>query len=152
MYMSKYLRNKKATFNYEIVDTMSAGIQLQGFEVKAIKKNVGGSLEGSYVIIKDGEAFLVGAHIPEYQSGNTPSGYDSRRPRKLLLTKKELNMIIKTINIVAAYKLNDYDVAIQLYEGIIDRDPGHPLRGYLNKVIDAFNQLNEKGIMVSDQK
>ncbi len=93
MYMSKYLRNKKATFNYEIVDTMSAGIQLQGFEVKAIKKNVGGSLEGSYVIIKDGEAFLVGAHIPEYQSGNTPSGYDSRRPRKLLLTKKELNEI-----------------------------------------------------------
>ncbi|MCK5027200.1 MAG: SsrA-binding protein SmpB [Candidatus Pacebacteria bacterium] len=91
--MSKYLRNKKATFNYEIVDTMSAGIQLQGFEVKAIKKNIGGSLEGSYVIIKNGEAFLVGAHIPEYQSGNTPSGYDSRRPRKLLLTKKELNEI-----------------------------------------------------------
>lgn len=94
--MTQYLRNKKATFNYEIVETMTAGIQLRGFEVKALKTNVGGSLEGSYVIIKNGEAFLVNAHIPEYQAANTPGDYDSRRPRKLLLTKKELAEIQKS--------------------------------------------------------
>ncbi|MCK5095939.1 MAG: SsrA-binding protein SmpB [Candidatus Pacebacteria bacterium] len=94
--MSKYLYNKKATFNYEIVDTLSAGIQLHGFEVKSIKTSKGGSLEGSHVIIRNGEAFLVGAHIPDYQMGNTPAGYNSRRERKLLLTKKELERILET--------------------------------------------------------
>ena len=94
--MSKYLHNKKASFHYELLDKMTAGIQLHGFEVKALKAGVGGSLEGSYVIVKNGEAFLVGAHIPEYQVGNTPKDYDSRRPRKLLLTKKELDEIQKS--------------------------------------------------------
>ena len=93
--MSKYLHNKKATFNYEIVDTLSAGIQLHGFEVKSIKTSKGGSLEGSHVIIRNGEAFLVGAHIPEYQMGNTLAGYNSRRERKLLLTRKELERLLE---------------------------------------------------------
>jgi len=61
-------------------------------------------------------------------------------------------MTIKTINIVSAYQLKDYDVAIQLYQGIIDRNPEFPLRGYLKKVIDAFNQLKEKGVQVLGQK
>ena len=92
--MAQYLYNKKVKFNYEILETLSAGIKLWGFEVKALKTKKGGSLEGSYIIIEKGEAFLVGAHIPPYQSENTPKDYESRRPRKLLLTKKEIKKII----------------------------------------------------------
>lgn len=88
--MVQLLYNKKATFNHEVLETYHAGIELLGFEVKSLKTGKGGSLEGSHVIIKGGEAFLVGAHIPPYQTGNTPAGYDSRHPRKLLLSKKEL--------------------------------------------------------------
>ncbi len=68
------------------------------------------------------------------------------------LTAKNVDMTIKTINIVSAYQLKDYDVAIRLYQGIIDRNPKHPLRAYLEKNIDAFNQLKEKGVQVSGQK
>ena len=92
--MAQYLYNKKAKFNYELLETFSAGIQLLGFEVKALKTNKGGSLDGSHVILRNGEAFLVGAHIPPYQLINTPKDYDSRRPRKLLLTKKELKKLL----------------------------------------------------------
>lgn len=96
MDMATVLKNKKATFNYEILETISAGIELHGFEVKALKNSRGGSLDGSYVIIRGGEAFLVGAHIPEYQTGNTPASYDTRRERKLLCTKKQLEELIHT--------------------------------------------------------
>ena len=68
------------------------------------------------------------------------------------LTVKDVDLMIKTINITTAYKLKDYDIAIRLYQGIITRNPGHPLKSYLYKVIDAFNQLKAKGIQVSDQK
>lgn len=67
------------------------------------------------------------------------------------LTAKDVDMLIKTINITAAYQLKDYDIAISLYQGIIARNPNHPLKNYLNRVIDAFNQLEEKGIQVSDR-
>jgi len=92
--MTSLLYNKKANFNYEIKETFSAGIQLYGFEVKALKTKKGGSLDGSYVLIQQGEAYLVGAHIPPYQTANTPTDYNSRRPRKLLLIKKELKKIL----------------------------------------------------------
>jgi len=92
--MTSLLHNKKTYFNYEIRETFSAGIQLRGFEVKALKTKQGGSLDGSHIIIQKGEAYLVGAHIPPYQPANTPTDYNSRRPRKLLLTKKELNKIL----------------------------------------------------------
>jgi tetratricopeptide (TPR) repeat protein len=68
------------------------------------------------------------------------------------LTVKNVDMMIRTINVVAAYQLKDYDAAVQLYQGIIDRNPGHPLQAYLRKVIGAFHQLREKGVQVSDRK
>jgi len=68
------------------------------------------------------------------------------------LTVKDVDTIIKTINITAAYQLKDYDVAILMYEEIVARSPEHPLNNYLNKVVDAFNQLKEKGIQVSDRQ
>ncbi|MEK7555937.1 MAG: SsrA-binding protein SmpB [Patescibacteria group bacterium] len=87
--MTQLVYNKKARFNYEILDTFEAGIELFGFEVKALKKKQG-SFEGAHVVIRGGEAFLVGANIPPYQTANTPKSYDPERTRRLLLTKKEL--------------------------------------------------------------
>ncbi len=83
------IKNKKAFFNYEITEKYTAGVELLGYEVKSVK-NGHGSLEGAYVIIRGGEAFLTGATIPPYQPGNTPEGYDPLRVRRLLLQKKEL--------------------------------------------------------------
>lgn len=88
--MPIFIKNKKATFNYEILEKYEAGIELFGYEVKSIKKNQG-SLEGTHVTIRGNEAFLVGANIPPYQPANTPKDYDSERNRRLLLTKKELS-------------------------------------------------------------
>lgn len=91
--MNILIQNKKAGFNYEISDTLEAGIELFGFEVKSLRKSQG-SLDGSYVTVKDGEAFLVNSFIPPYQQNNTPKEYDARRNRKLLLTKKEISSLI----------------------------------------------------------
>lgn len=90
--MSELLFNKKATFNYEVTETLDAGIELLGFEVKALRGRHG-SLDGSYVLVRAGEAFLVGADIPPYQAGNTPKEYDPRRDRRLLLTRAEIDSL-----------------------------------------------------------
>lgn len=87
--MTTLVDNKKAHFNYEIGDTLEAGIELFGHEVKSLKKGQG-SLDGSYVIVRGGEAYLVNSFIPSYQENNTPDGYDGRRHRRLLLNKKEI--------------------------------------------------------------
>ncbi|MCK5082391.1 MAG: tetratricopeptide repeat protein [Candidatus Omnitrophica bacterium] len=81
----------------------------------------------------------LGAVIEKYAS----SGY---------LTDENADMTVKTINVVSAYQLQDYDIAIGLYRGIIDRNPGHRFRGYLEKMIGAFDQLREKGIDAPDLK
>jgi len=83
------IRHKKAHLNYEILEKLEAGIELIGIEVKSLKKGEG-SLEGSYIVVRGGEAFLTGAHIPPYQQRNTPKDYDPYQNRKLLLKKKEL--------------------------------------------------------------
>lgn len=81
--------NKKAYFNYEILETFEAGLRLIGPEVKSIKLGHY-SLQGSYVTIKNGEAWLVKAEIAPYQPKNMKFDYDPSRPRKLLLKKEEL--------------------------------------------------------------
>lgn len=86
------VNNKKAGFNYELLEKFEAGVELLGFEVKSVKAGHG-SLEGSYVIVRGGEAFLVEAEIPAFQKANAPENFDPRRPRKLLLTKKEIKEI-----------------------------------------------------------
>ena len=83
------IENKKALWNYEILQNLNAGIELFGFEVKALRSKQG-SLLGAYVIVRGDEAFLVKATIPAYQPKNAPKSYDPERPRKLLLTKDEV--------------------------------------------------------------
>jgi SsrA-binding protein len=87
--MSNFIQNRKARFNFEILETFEAGLVLEGHEVKSIRAGKG-KLEGAYVIIRGGEAFLVGASITPFQVANTPKSYDNERARKLLLSKKQL--------------------------------------------------------------
>lgn len=90
--MASFVENRKATFNYELLERYEAGVELEGAEVKSIRAGQG-SLEGAHVIIRGGEAYLVGATIAPYQVGNTPDSYDPMRTRKLLLTKKEIALL-----------------------------------------------------------
>jgi len=92
--MSKALViNKRAKFDYDILKTFEAGLVLKGYEVKAIK-NGKMSLKGSYVVLKNNEAFLINASISPYQPKNTPDDYDIERSRKLLLHEQEIKHII----------------------------------------------------------
>lgn len=88
--MANLLENKKVRFDYETLETLEAGVELFGFEVKALREGKG-SLEGSHVIVRGDEAFLVGAHVPPYQVANAPEDYNPERNRRLLLTKKEIS-------------------------------------------------------------
>ena len=87
--MSHYVENRKARFNYEILEKYEVGIELLGTEVKSVR---GGqmSLEGAFVIVRGGEAYLINSSVPPYQAKNSPKDYDPLRNRKLLLTKKEI--------------------------------------------------------------
>ena len=87
--MAVLIQNKKVRFNFELLKTFEAGLELFGSEVKSLR-NKKGNLEGSYVVVRGGEAYLVGATIPPYQPANTPKEYDSERTRRLLITKKEI--------------------------------------------------------------
>ncbi len=85
----RLVESKKLHLTYIITDTIEAGIELFGFEVKSLRKKQG-SLDGAKVIVRGGEAFLVGAYIPPYQPANTPKSYDPYRTRRLLLNKDEV--------------------------------------------------------------
>lgn len=87
--MSIYADNRKAYFNYEIIEKYEAGLELQGGEVKSIKDGRA-ILTGSFCIIRGGEVFITGMQIPPFQVKNTSDGYDPLRVRKLLLNKKEI--------------------------------------------------------------
>ncbi|MEM9336405.1 MAG: SsrA-binding protein SmpB [Patescibacteria group bacterium] len=87
--MSDLARNRKATFDYEILDTFEAGLVLTGHEVKAIR-NGKLKLEGSHVVVRGGEVFLVGTNIAPYQPANAPKDYDPERTITLLLNHKEV--------------------------------------------------------------
>jgi len=80
--------NRKASFNYQLLENFEAGIVLSGAEVKSIKDGHL-KLEESFIRLKDGEAWLYNAHIHPYTFSQNKN-YDPQRPRKLLLHKKEL--------------------------------------------------------------
>lgn len=86
---TRLIHNKKAVADYEIVEAFEAGIELLGLEVKSLRNNQG-SLLGSHVTVRGGEAFVIAMNIPPFQINNTPKDYDPERNRKLLLSKKEI--------------------------------------------------------------
>ena len=80
--------NRKARYNYTIEDTLEAGLVLTGSEVKSLRAGRANIAE-SYDRTEDGEIYLVNAHIAEYKQAG-PFGHDPRRPRKLLLHKRQI--------------------------------------------------------------
>ena len=83
------IENKRVGFDYTILETMEAGLELLGFEVKSLRAGLG-SLKGARVVARGGEAYLVGATIPPWQVKNAPKSYDPERTRRLLLNTKEI--------------------------------------------------------------
>lgn len=88
-------KNKRATFDYHILETFEAGLVLTGTEIKSVRANQV-SLRRSYVQQRDGELWLVEAHIAPYVHGNIQN-HDPIRPRKLLLHRREIGKIIDQI-------------------------------------------------------
>ena len=82
------IQNRKAKFDYEIIDTMEAGMVLTGTEIKSLRAGKA-NLKDSYAIVRNGEIFLLNMHISEYDHGNI-FNHNETRTRKLLLHKKEI--------------------------------------------------------------
>ena len=85
--------NRKARFNYEILEEYEAGIVLSGAEVKSLRKGQA-SLDGSFITFQSGSPVLVGMHISPYQPNNPSSAGNPRRERKLLLGKRQINELL----------------------------------------------------------
>ena len=97
MAATREFRNKKATFQYIVLEKFEAGIALRGTEVKSIRDgNV--NLAESYARVNDGELFLVNCHIQEYRAGSW-ANHDPLRPRKLLVHRRELDRMIGKIEL-----------------------------------------------------
>lgn len=94
--MATFAINKRATFDYEILEKFEAGIELLGNEVKSIRLGRA-QLLGSFVVLRGGEAFITGLIIPPYQANNTHTTYIEDRTRKLLLNKKQIQHIEESL-------------------------------------------------------
>jgi len=94
--MNVLAENRRAGFDYEILETIEAGIELRGFEVKSVK---GGrfNIAGSYAVVRNGQAWLINSNIPAYQPKNAPADYNPDRSRRLLLKSEEIRSLIGTI-------------------------------------------------------
>lgn len=102
------INNRKAKYNYQIHDSIEAGIVLTGTEIKSIR-NGKADLKDSYAIIRNGECYLLNMHIAQYENGNL-FNHEETRMRKLLLHKKEILKLNDKI------KLNGFTlVPLKLY-------------------------------------
>jgi len=83
--------NRRARHDYHLLDRFEAGVVLSGTEVKSLREGKT-SLQQAYADVREGEAWLVGVHIPEYTQGNR-ANHDPDRPRKLLLHRREIDRL-----------------------------------------------------------
>jgi SsrA-binding protein len=133
--MKTLLENRKAYFDYEILESFEAGIELLGHEVKSIKSGRG-IFDGSYISIKDNELWLINFSLPPYQVNNTSKDYEERRPRRLLVGKKDIEYIVKkekqsglTIMPISMYnKKNLVKVQIAIVRGKKSFDKRHTIK------------------------
>ena len=88
--------NRRARFNYELLQTFEAGIQLAGTEVKSLREGRS-NIADSYASEKGGELWLYNAYIPEYLQANR-FNHETRRPRKLLLHKREISRLVGAVD------------------------------------------------------
>lgn len=106
--------NIRASFDYTILETYQAGLQLLGNEVKSVKLGRS-SLKGSYINIKDEELFLINCNIPHYQN-HIDTKYETERPRKILLKRSEINSLLAK---KSASGLTIIPIKLYLSHGII---------------------------------
>ena len=90
------IKNKKAYFDYTILEEIEAGISLVGTEIKSVRKG-SVDLKDSFITIKNNEAFLLNMYIAKYEEGNI-FNHDERRTRKLLLHKKEIKKLKEKVS------------------------------------------------------
>ncbi|CAN7534019.1 SsrA-binding protein SmpB [Phyllobacterium sp. LjRoot231] len=88
--------NRKARFNFEILDTLEAGIVLAGTEVKSLRRNQSNIAE-SYASFENGEFWLINSYIPEYLQANR-FNHEPRRHRKLLISKREMSRLAQSVD------------------------------------------------------
>lgn len=91
------IKNKKASFNFFIEDTLEVGIVLMGTEIKSIRKSKV-QINDAYAQIKNGELFIYNMHIAQFEQGNQ-FNHDELRVRKLLAHKKEINKLLKILQL-----------------------------------------------------
>lgn len=100
--------NRKANYDYQILETIEAGIVLKGTEIKSIRDGKA-NLKDSYAIVKNNEVFILNMHISQYKEGNV-FNHEETRTRKLLLNKKEIFKLRDSIT------LNGYTlIPLKLY-------------------------------------
>src|SRR3989344_7770789 len=93
--------HRKARYDLDILERFEAGIELLGTEVRSVKDGRA-VWTGARVLVRGGEAFIVGAAIPAYQPANAPASYDPDRTRRLLLSKKEIGTILNLVETMGA--------------------------------------------------
>ncbi len=126
--------NKRAKFDYQLLETFEAGLKLIGNEVKSIKTGRA-SLKGAYVTVHKNELYLINAHVPHYQN-HVDTNYDPDRSRKLLMHRKEIDSLIGkksasglTIVPVRIYlKKGRIKLEISLAKGKKEFDKRHSIR------------------------
>ena len=91
--MKVLAKNRRASFDYEITEHLVAGLVLSGDEVKSLKSGFG-SLKGSFISLRDNEAYLTAAHITPYSKANSKADIDPTRNRKLLLHRRQIDNLI----------------------------------------------------------
>lgn len=132
------IKNKKAYFDYTILEELEAGIVLSGTEIKSIR---GGSvdLKDSFITIKNNEAFIINMYIAKYEEGNI-FNHDERRTRKLLLHKKEILKLKEKVKLEGLTL-----IPLKLY---IKKDKAKILMGVAKgkKLYDKRASLKEKDL------
>ena len=106
---SSIAQNKKARFDYFIEDRLEAGLALQGWEVKSMRAGKA-QLTDSFVIFRDGEAFLLGSHVAPLNTVSTHVVAEPKRTRKLLMNRREIDRLIGLVE-RKGYTL----IALELY-------------------------------------
>ncbi|MBT3880556.1 MAG: SsrA-binding protein SmpB [Candidatus Scalindua sp.] len=130
--------NKKARFNYEIIEKIEAGVSLKGTEVKSVRnKNV--SIGESYAQIKENEVFLHNLHISPYEQGNREN-HDPIRVRKLLLHKQEIKKLVSKIQLKG---LSLVPLSIYIRKGKIKVELGV---GRGKRLVDKRESIKKKTI------
>jgi len=132
-------KNKKATFEYEILDKYTAGLVLWGYEVKSVREgNV--NFEGSLVTVMGGEACVVNLHIGRYSHQSQKySEKEARRTRKLLLNKKEVLKLAQAISLKGHFAM---PLALILQHNLVKLELG---------VVRSKKQYEKKRLLVEKQ-